>query len=647
MAELRFHWMLPKGGESDARETARVLTTGRASRAGRPDMDGWTRFAGVAEEAGIESVLSSFGNYEPDTLLVACALGCATKKLKFIAAYRLGLMQPTTFVQQVNTLSGVIGGRIALNVIAGSSPTEQRGYGDFLDHDQRYARAEEFLTICRLFWSQDGDVDFHGKHYRVEGGRLHTPFLAPGHDAPEIYVSGHSPAAEHLALTQGDCWVRVIDTPESLAPIMSRARACGVEMGLRLAVVCRPTREEAVRAAQRLRSDDESVRQVRSFLSRSDSHVLKEALSVADGVGWLNRSLWAGLVPSYGSSAITLVGTPEELAEAFLEYRRIGVTQFIISGWPKLEEMEILGREVVPRVRAAERAEPAELAGYRIATPSRHTERVRLPADPNGQRHGPMQTLAPRAFNREIYHQPNMVFYGTDDGAQDGSFAEWPEIQRHYDGCAAERRENIHMISVVGGLYGLNLIPLWKPKRLTIFDINPVAIAYFRVIHRVFTTSRDAEHFLDRLTHADYDADGDVEQFVRENIQLRQADRLPRSRGSSKRSYRQSWTRAFEHFDLTKGILSDVPLDIRTEPMETESFREWIRVQHNLWIYASNITQFHFFELEFADPRNVALVQIIFPGNLQILDLAPLGDGPVNVKFEIPLTPERIERQDA
>ena len=54
------------------------------------------------------------------------------------------------------------------------------------------------------------------------------------------------------------------------------------------------------------------------------------------------------------TAAITLVGSPEELASAFLEYKRIGVTQFIIAGWPKLDEMMIFGREVMPLVREAE-----------------------------------------------------------------------------------------------------------------------------------------------------------------------------------------------------------------------------------------------------------------------------------------------------
>ena len=350
--------MLPKGGEvamRTAQETSRVLTTKSMSPAALPDMDGWVQFARSAEEAGIDSVLLSFSRYEPDTILIACAIGQASDKLKFIVAYRSGLMQPTTFVQQINTLSALIQGRVALNIVAGSSPVEQRGYGDFLEHDERYARTEEFLAICHSFWRNRGEVSFDGKYYRVEGGKLHTPFLAPDRTSPEIYVSGHSEQAERLALSQGSCWLRLIDTHEKLHPLVARIRERGIEVCLRLCVVCRPTREEALEAAQALLPDDDIGRQERGILTRSDSQTLKQALAAADDVGWLNRYLWAGLVPYYGSSSITLVGTPEELAEAFLKYKQIGVTQFIIAGWPKLDEMVIFGRDVLPLIRHAER----------------------------------------------------------------------------------------------------------------------------------------------------------------------------------------------------------------------------------------------------------------------------------------------------
>jgi alkanesulfonate monooxygenase len=54
---------------------------------------------------------------------------------------------------------------------------------------------------------------------------------------------------------------------------------------------------------------------------------------------------------------MTLLGSPEELANIFLEYKRIGVTQFIIAGWPKLDEMVRFGRDVLPMVRELEARE--------------------------------------------------------------------------------------------------------------------------------------------------------------------------------------------------------------------------------------------------------------------------------------------------
>lgn len=351
---LKFHWMLPKGGEMSNQETARVLTTKKNSFAGKPDMDNWISFAQQAEELGIDSLLLSFGNYEPDTLQVACALGLLTKKLKYIVAYRMGLMQPTLFVQQVNTLSHLIKGRFSLNIIAGSSPVEQRGYGDFLNHDERYARAEEYLTICHAFWRKEENINFSGKYCRVEGGKIHTPFYSPDRAIPEIFVSGHSKGAEQLALNQGSSWLRLIESPEKIAPLVQRSREAGIEVCLRLSIVCRPTKEEAVRAAEALKENAGTIKQVRNFLKSSDSTHLKDALTMSDKKEWLSPYLWAGLVPSYGPAVIAFVGTPEELAEAFLAYKKIGVTQFIISGWPKLNEMKIFGEEIIPLVRKAE-----------------------------------------------------------------------------------------------------------------------------------------------------------------------------------------------------------------------------------------------------------------------------------------------------
>lgn len=249
------------------------------------------------------------------------------------------------------------------------------------------------------------------------------------------------------------------------------------------------------------------------------------------------------------------------------------------------------------------------------------------------------QKIAPRAFNREIYNDiPENVFYGTDDGDQNGGFGEFTQFEKHYQSVSPKRRENIHMISVVGGLYGLNMLPLWKPKKITFFDINPAAISYFKIIRRNFINSDSAKQFLQHLSDGDYSVDNEQEAFIRENIRLKQQGELPRSRGSSKRSFEQSWKIALDNFALTKQLLTDVPVEIRTEPMESESFSQYIQQQDNLWIYASNITQFHFFNLTFDDPANVVILQIIHPEKPQLLDLSSMAGKPVTLNVEIPLS---------
>lgn len=354
---LKFHWMLPKGGEvaldgrQSAREAARyrIESMSTTSPAVRPDLTGWTHFARRAEEAGIDSTLISFSRYEPDPFVVACALGQAVTKLKFIIAYRSGLMQPTTFVQQMNTVSTLVQGRVSFNIVAGSSSEEQRGYGDFLSHDERYARAEEFLAVCNSFWRGKEDVNFEGKYYRVEQAKLATPFVAADRTRPEIYVSGHSEQSEHLALKEGTCWLRVAESPEKLEPIVARTRARGIAVCLRLCLLCRPTREEAIKAAERLLPEDE--RESTTTL-KDDSQMYREGGQLKSDAHWPTPWLWTGLVPHYGPVWTTMLGTPRELADAFLEYKRIGVTEFIISGWPEVETVDLFGREILPLVSA-------------------------------------------------------------------------------------------------------------------------------------------------------------------------------------------------------------------------------------------------------------------------------------------------------
>lgn len=352
---LRFHWRLPLAGEEPGGMAAPPPGTPASAL---PDLPAHVRFCRLAESCGIDSLLMACGYYMPDPIPLVAALGTATTTIRFMLAYRSGLLLPTVFAQQVNTLAALNGGRLSLNMVIGHSVEEQRCYGDFLTHDERYHRADEFLAICRALWRRDGDVDFAGRYFRVEKARLGTPFLAAGRTAPEIYLGGGSPLAREVALKHADCWLRLGDSPENLRAEVEAVRRQGIDAGIRLSLVARPTREEAVAAAHALveRGDREWVREV--FVRSSDSASMRSTFGLGEEEGshWRTPWLWTGAVASRGASAVCLVGTPDDIAGAVLEYARVGLRQFIFSGWPNSEALSYFGNEILPRIRLREQA---------------------------------------------------------------------------------------------------------------------------------------------------------------------------------------------------------------------------------------------------------------------------------------------------
>ena len=354
---LVFHWRLPKGGETSGESRASGETL---ASTGLPDLERQSHFCRTAEQLGLQGVLIDIGASNPDPLLLAAGLGPRTQSIEFIVACRSGLWHPTTFVQQINTLSNLVGGRVSINVVAGHSPVEQAFYGDFLEHDQRYARTEEFLALCHALWQRDAPIDHAGRFYEVRGAKLNTPFALPfgrGERAsPYLFLAGGSPAAQSVAITQGSCWMRLADTPTQIAADARPVLAAGKQVGLRMSTICRPTHAEAITAARELISQTEPQRDQgaeANFVRDSDSISIRAAYRLAEQE-WLTPTLWTGAVRSHGAPAMSLVGSPREIADALLEYGRAGVSHFILSGWPKLDEMIIFGREVLPLIREAE-----------------------------------------------------------------------------------------------------------------------------------------------------------------------------------------------------------------------------------------------------------------------------------------------------
>jgi alkanesulfonate monooxygenase len=350
---LRFHWSLSQVGDQFRRSQATEKHAGVISIAEQ------IRACRCAEEAEIDSMLMAIGFGRPDPMILSVTIGQQTEKIRFMVACRSGLTSPVFFVQQINTLSTLVQGRVHVNMVCGHTPRELGYYGDFLSHDERYDRTDEFLQICQAFWSNQGEVNFTGKYYRIEKGRIETPFLSKVAARPTIYLGGNSEMARRLAIKYADCLWRFPDRPEQLNAEIGPVLEAGKRAGLLVSLIARPTRLEALEAAATLiASFGPPAHKVQEdFASRSDSIGFRSAYAMSQREElWLTHCLWTGAVPYLGAPAVALVGSFDEVADCFLEYGDCGISEFLLMGWPDVQEMKYFRDGVLPLVRRREAA---------------------------------------------------------------------------------------------------------------------------------------------------------------------------------------------------------------------------------------------------------------------------------------------------
>ena len=170
---LAFHWFLPTYGDS------RNLVAGGHGTAMYGDRPATLRYlhqiCAAAEDNGFEAVLTPTGLWCEDAWLTTAMLIEATETLKFLVAFRPGLLSPTLAAQMAGTFQRHSGGRLLLNVVTGGEPHEQRAYGDFLDKQARYARTAEFLHVVRQLWTSKEPVTFAGEHIQRRGCAAEQP----------------------------------------------------------------------------------------------------------------------------------------------------------------------------------------------------------------------------------------------------------------------------------------------------------------------------------------------------------------------------------------------------------------------------------------------------------------------------------------
>ena len=130
--------------------------------------------ARAAEAGGFRAVAHPGRRRLPDPWIVCAAVAQHTERIGLLVAVRAGFALPTLVAQQAEAFQAVSGGRLRSTSSPAATRAEQRAYGDFLDHDARYARTGEFIEVLRRSWA-GGPFDFTGAHYRVDGGGLAAP----------------------------------------------------------------------------------------------------------------------------------------------------------------------------------------------------------------------------------------------------------------------------------------------------------------------------------------------------------------------------------------------------------------------------------------------------------------------------------------
>ncbi|MEV6278674.1 LLM class flavin-dependent oxidoreductase [Nocardia sp. NPDC051832] len=354
---LTFHWFLPTNGDSRNVVGGGHGATATSSAGDRPPNVAYlSQIAVAAERLGFEAVLTPTGAWCEDAWLTTAMVSQATKRLKFLVALRPGFLSPTLAAQMASTFQRQTGGRLLINVVTGGESSEQRAYGDFLDKDGRYLRTGEFLEVVRRLWAGE-TVSASGEHIHVEQAKLAQ---APN-PVPEIYFGGSSPIAGTIAARHSDVYLTWGEPPaqvtEKIAWIRKLARREGrtVRFGIRLHVITRDTSAQAWAEADRLLAgfDPAAVADIQKSLARSESEGQRRMLALHDGDSLeIYPNLWAGIGLVRGGAGTALVGSHDEVADRILEYHDLGIDEFVLSGYPHLEEAYWFGEGVLPRLAA-------------------------------------------------------------------------------------------------------------------------------------------------------------------------------------------------------------------------------------------------------------------------------------------------------
>ncbi|MBX3012926.1 MAG: FMNH2-dependent alkanesulfonate monooxygenase [Caldilineaceae bacterium] len=352
---MEINWFLPTGGTD-----GRYLGTTHGNRVA--DFAYLQQVAQAVDTLGFHGALLPTGRQCEDAWLISAKLAAVTKRMKFIVAFRPGLISPALAARQAATFDRISDGRLVVNIVTGGSDADTAADGLHLNHDERYEVTDEFLTVYRQLLGSQEEVSFAGKHLNVKNGRnIFPPIQQP---YPPIYFGGSSASAHRVAAKHADVYLTWGEPPqqvaEQIAIVRRQAEEAGhpIRFGIRLHIIVRETTSEAWAAANDLIKylDDDAIQAAQAFQTGSQAVGQHRMQALHKGRREnleISPNLWAGIGLVRGGAGTALVGDPDTIAERMQEYVDLGIDSFILSGYPHLEEAYRTAELLFPKLPKA------------------------------------------------------------------------------------------------------------------------------------------------------------------------------------------------------------------------------------------------------------------------------------------------------
>lgn len=322
-------------------------------------------FSQAHDRAGFDLVLVGYTSTSADGWAVATHAAANTERVGYLIAHRPGFVAPTLAARKAATFDQLSEGRFALHIIAGASDRDQRRDGDFLAKADRYARAGEYIDVMRRTWTATEPFDVDGDYFTMQDVRSDVrPFQQP---SPPVFFGGSSVEALDMGAEHCDVYAVFAEPLTDTAARFDdfRVRAAAHNRDARFSMSVRPIIADTEgkawdRAHEILASIEEGAASGRTPNSVSSGrkpydHSGERMLGHAATADVHDERLWLKIAAATGAPGNTscLVGTPEQVADALLEYYKLGGLDYILMrGFDPLNDARDFGNELIPRLKA-------------------------------------------------------------------------------------------------------------------------------------------------------------------------------------------------------------------------------------------------------------------------------------------------------